>query len=394
MSKNHTRKRGKGNMNDFENSILKIITDHPGISAKDIAQNLKCNKRSVNSVLFGKLKSHCYQDKSTYKWYLKSQGIETSIGAIRLESEVHDALDIKYQELHTQLLAQQDTIASLENKCSDLTKANNNLEIDYKAKFKVIEEERNSLKQKFEYLRAINPKIDAIFDDETISSKFFFFFEPEDNTDRAIQYLNDEEYKNLSPTVRNQRALDNYIKGKKTKWQIGRDYELYIGYLCAQNGYTVHHTGIQLRFEDMGIDLIVFDKKSVNTYLIQCKNWAHESTIHEKHLFQLYGSSVLYKVYNRMFEDNIKPVFVTTTKLSKKAQDVADDLDIEVRYIKMGEFPRIKCNINKQGKKIYHLPFDQQYDRVQSQKYVSTVAEAEKEGFKRAFKWNGKKNKT
>ena len=85
---------------------------------------------------------------------------------------------------------------------------------------------------------------------------------------------------------------------------------------------------------------------------------------------------------------------MSTTKLSKKAQDVADDLGIEVRYIKMGEFPRIKCNINKQGKKIYHLPFDQQYDRVQSQQYVSTVAEAEKEDFKRAFKWHGKQNKT
>ena len=382
----------KSNMNDFENTILKIITDHPGIGAKDIAQKLKCNKRSVNSALFGKLKSHCYQDKSTYKWYLKSQHTETSHGIVHSKSKENETLDIKYQELQTKLLTQQDTISSLETRCADLTKTNKNLENEFNEKIKILEEERNSIKQKFDYLRAINPKIDTIFDDETISSKFFFFFEPEDNTDRAIHYLDDKEYKKLSPTVRNQRALDNYIKGKKTKWQIGRDYELYIGYLCAQNGYTVHHTGIQLRFEDMGIDLIVFDKKSVNTYLVQCKNWSHETTIHEKHLFQLYGSSVLYKVYNRMFEDNIKPVFVTTTKLSKKAQEVADDLGIEVRYIKMGEFPRIKCNINKQGKKIYHLPFDQQYDRVQSQQYVSTVAEAEKEGFKRAFKWHGKKH--
>ena len=51
----------------------------------------------------------------------------------------------------------------------------------------------------------------------------------------------------------------------------------------------------------------------------------------------------------------------------------------------------IKCNINNKNK-IYHLPFDQQYDRVVIEKdkgelYVKTVKEAEDLGFRRAKKW-------
>jgi hypothetical protein len=55
----------------------------------------------------------------------------------------------------------------------------------------------------------------------------------------------------------------------------------------------------------------------------------------------------------------------------------------------------VKCNINPQtGEKIYHLPFDQQYDRVmignvEGEFYAETVAEAESRGFRRAFRWMG-----
>jgi hypothetical protein len=47
----------------------------------------------------------------------------------------------------------------------------------------------------------------------------------------------------------------------------------------------------------------------------------------------------------------------------------------------------------RDGTKIYDLPFDQQYDRTlieyKDECYVETVAEAEKLGFRRAFRWRG-----
>jgi hypothetical protein len=55
----------------------------------------------------------------------------------------------------------------------------------------------------------------------------------------------------------------------------------------------------------------------------------------------------------------------------------------------------IKCNINQGTKeKIYHLPFDQQYDRTKilpelGEFYADTTAEAEEKGFRRAFRFSG-----
>ena len=55
----------------------------------------------------------------------------------------------------------------------------------------------------------------------------------------------------------------------------------------------------------------------------------------------------------------------------------------------------IKCNINKVTReKIYHLPIDQQYDKIligdeEGEFYFLTTKEAEKEGFRRAWKYRG-----
>ena len=60
------------NMGEFENTILKIISDYPGIKAKDIAKKMGCDRKDVNSALYGVLSSLCYQD-SSYQWYLNAQ---------------------------------------------------------------------------------------------------------------------------------------------------------------------------------------------------------------------------------------------------------------------------------------------------------------------------------
>jgi hypothetical protein len=62
----------------------------------------------------------------------------------------------------------------------------------------------------------------------------------------------------------------------------------------------------------------------------------------------------------------------------------------------LGRYPAIKCNVSlRDGTKIYHLPFDQLYDRTliefKDECYVETVAEAESLGFRRAFRWRGNK---
>ena len=59
----------------------------------------------------------------------------------------------------------------------------------------------------------------------------------------------------------------------------------------------------------------------------------------------------------------------------------------------------IKCNINeKNNGKIYHLPFDQQYDNVKIDKegefFAMTVQEAEEAGFRRAKRWRSQDQMT
>lgn len=75
--------------------------------------------------------------------------------------------------------------------------------------------------------------------------------------DPTRDYLSKEEYNSLSTVERNQLALDRYkASHKKSKWQIGRDYELYIGYRYSQSGYSVDYFGSYMGLEDLGRDLI------------------------------------------------------------------------------------------------------------------------------------------
>jgi hypothetical protein len=59
----------------------------------------------------------------------------------------------------------------------------------------------------------------------------------------------------------------------------------------------------------------------------------------------------------------VNGTFVTTTKLSDRARQFAEQLEVDVQEgFPLADYPRIKCNIGKDGARIYHLPFDQQYD--------------------------------
>ena len=59
---------------------------------------------------------------------------------------------------------------------------------------------------------------------------------PEKTTEK--DWLSDEEYARLSSTEKSQLALDRYIGShNKSKWQIGRDYELYIGHCYRRKDF-------------------------------------------------------------------------------------------------------------------------------------------------------------
>jgi HJR/Mrr/RecB family endonuclease len=225
--------------------------------------------------------------------------------------------------------------------------------------------------------------------------------------DPVSVFLTAGEYSSLSTTERNQRALERYMQGRKSPYQLGRDYERFVGYLYECEGYTVTYFGIENGKEDLGRDLIC--RKDGNTLIVQCKYWSKHKLIHEKHINQLFGTTVkfyldsaqkklaeqLHLFPQLLSASNILGVFCTSTDLSDTARKFAQALGIQVReQVKLGAFPMIKCHISPAtGERIYHLPFDQMYDRTKLDKagefYALTVADAEAKGFRRAWRWRG-----
>jgi hypothetical protein len=264
---------------------------------------------------------------------------------------------------------------------------------DIKGKTRIFIQQYKEMLYKYQFLLNIFPELSDYVDDFT-SLKMLNDFKCIDNVkeeyDRVRDYfVSKEEYNKYSVSKRNQIALDRYIKGQKTKWQIGRDYELCCGQYFENKGYHVVYFGTEMRLNDMGRDLIATKDNIV--YIIQCKYWSQTRLIHEKHIAQLYGSMVEYSlgVEQNLFIQKIEAVFLTNIELSETAKRFAERLGVIICKKEMNDFPRIKCNINN-GEKIYHLPFDQQYDRTQIKNvgefYATTIKEAEDNGFRRAFR--------
>ena len=267
-----------------------------------------------------------------------------------------------------------------------------------------------ALEWEMKYVRRLLPWIDEIEDSpmEPVSPAEYYVnpsYSPdglsEDNIDNAGYWLTPQEYNSLPTVEKNQLALDRYNKRHKINSEIGRDYERYIGYLFEKNGFKVDYTGIRDGMNDLGRDLIC--SKGNTTYIVQCKCWSNlkGKQIHEKHINQLYGTTIMYSLDRKedfigLFKPNIIPIFFSTVPFTDTAIEFANALGVKLKCEKFVPYPMIKCNINSNGEKIYHLPFDQMYDRTDVSKngefYAMTVAEAENAEFRRAKKWRGDKN--
>lgn len=262
----------------------------------------------------------------------------------------------------------------------------------FKEQAKFLEYQLKSYKEYFPFLEEYE---EIILDEAIPLSPDGANLEAVENADPVLFYVPKTEYEKLSPSDRNQLALDRYLNRPLSRAGIGRFYERYLGYLYEKEGWEVEYHGIVEGYEDLGRDLIC--KKSNQIVVVQAKCWASEKLIHEKHIFQLFGTTQLYLMnhqQNDLFDANVSAAFITTTSLSPVARKAAQWLKIEAKehFAIDKTYPMIKCNINQSSKeKIYHLPFDQQYDRTKivpelGEFYAITVAEAEHKGFRRAFR--------
>lgn len=271
---------------------------------------------------------------------------------------------------------------------------------ELKTETKLYIEQYKTMLYKYEYLLSQFPELGKYVDNYVEVSNICNDIANKNTRnwyDKAQEWLSKDEYRKLSEDERNQLALNRYISSfKKTNWQIGRDYELYIGYIYRKEGWKVTQYGIEKKLNDLGRDIIATktdENGNLQVLIIQCKIWNKNKEIHENAICQLYGTTIQYILENNHKKPAIvRPVFVTTTMLSNTAMKFAQYLGVQVRIEKLGEFPRIKCNVNKEfGEKIFHLPFDQQYDRTKIENegefYAWSVEEAVLNGFRHACKW-------
>lgn len=316
-------------------------------------------------------------DKEIYKQALveKSSGFPTLLSAIQEYEEIRD------REYENYLLYKKNP----SKKGAEVVKEQSQRRRD--AEF-----ELKKIKSIIEYYESIAPFLLEYKEDVALPEEedLLSDYTEEEKEDPATHFLTKQEYRKLSNLEKNQIALERYWKRPKSKWLIGRIYERYVGYLYEMQGYKVDYVGIFKGYEDLGRDLIC--SKGNEIIVIQCKNWSQFKTIYEKHIFQFFGTVFQYRDENK--DKNVRAIFYSATKLSDLAKRFAKELNIELKEnFKMdNEYSCIKCNISKiDGAKIYHLPFDQQYDRVKIEPkkgefYCSTVKEAEDAGFRRAFR--------
>lgn len=339
-------------------------------------------------------RAFCEQVRNQDRLILEKSFAEQSTGFPTLASAFADYLALREERI-AQYLEQKSHPAQ---KAADIIRG-------VKAEKRTLNERCRVLQYLLLYYEELFP---ALADYREIDpSEHIADYHTDSDDDPAKEWLSADEYDRLPRVQKFQLALDRYWNRRKSSWQLGRDYERYVGYHHEIKGYEVVYQGIIKGLEDCGRDLIC--RKDGETVIVQCKYWAQGKVVREKHINQLFGTCVEYWVKQttgsvkqlELFPEVLKshrivPRFITSTVLSDTAKQFAAALGIHVvEGFALKPYPCIKCNVSRiDGERIYHLPFDQQYDSTvveagRNEFYAQTVAEAEAHGFRRAFKWHG-----
>ncbi len=213
------------------------------------------------------------------------------------------------------------------------------------------------------------------------------FSKKRNSTDQVARIIGKKNYDKLNQVDRENKALKIYNKRWLDNMGIGKKYERYLQFYFENQGWDVYNNGIRNGYNDLGRDLICFKSKTIR--IIQAKYWGSNKTIYSNHIHQLSGSADSYQFCKKKFENyKIEKYFCYRNIIDSIAKKEARNLNIKLKFIEMDyDYPKIKCNISKKGKKNYYLPFDTYYDLVKINKkgefYCTDVRQALQMGFNR-----------
>jgi hypothetical protein len=116
---------------------------------------------------------------------------------------------------------------------------------EYREKAKAAEQTLHRIRYRQEYCEYLFPWLADLFDEDiatlmtAVKREQETAIEGEHDQDPVRGFLAKEEYEALADAERNQRALDRFISNRKTNWQIGREFERFVGYCMEQDGFDV-----------------------------------------------------------------------------------------------------------------------------------------------------------
>lgn len=374
-------KKSTGIINNLKNNLAQLNYDSSRISEKNIILN-----EEVNNLTKDLKKAYAELEQANRYIKQEHENLEYFLSQKQevmpyLAGMISDYLTLEYDR----------AVRYLKNKSRPALKEASRIQELKKETMRLLTEYK-TYQYKLLYLYEMHPELEDYFDEDSFEETHIDYT----NHDPVRDYFSKEEWMLLSDIEKNQLALERYLK-RRTNAQIGRDYELYIGQLYERLGFSVEYRGMENGYYDHGQDIIA--KKNSKIIIIQCKYRGRkkdgsEKEVHENSVTQLLGTLTRYSIEHNLSKDEANACLVTNKTLDEDAKKCASYLGIAYREnMEMLNFPQIKCNISKTGEKIYHLPMDQQYDKVKIDQpgecYAYTVAEAEQKGFRRAFKYTG-----
>ncbi len=149
----------------------------------------------------------------------------------------------------------------------------------------------------------------------------FFIVKYKINNYKKELELKDSKIDELQDIVVTQEETINSLKPKvytedekAGMKKYGDEFEKLVGKSYEQNGYEVEYRGLELGYNDQGIDLIA--KKYGKTVLIQCKYWKKPKSISQAMVKEFYGSCNFYIDSNNLNRDDVVCVYAIVEQKS------------------------------------------------------------------------------
>jgi Restriction endonuclease len=226
---------------------------------------------------------------------------------------------------------------------------------------------------------------------EAIQEELISHLDESDETDPILRFLSVEEWNVLPVEQREDLAIERYLNGaSRSAWDAGLKYERYLGSLYEKDGWFVEYIGALNGLEDYGRDLICSKNNVVR--VIQAKRWKENSPLYMKHVVQIFGTTLLLQQERSLLETPT-PMLVSTSAFAEDSKKAAQALNVKLVVMPLDKnYACIKVHKSRNGEAIYHLPFDQQYDRIKmdvnkGDAFVKSVKDALKMGARRAQKY-------